>query len=507
MGYRSLGWQAVAVNVTAIAPTEPSYLTVYPSGATRPVASNLNLAPGTVIPNMVIVPVSAGGAIDVFNFAGATDVVVDVLGWFATGSDYTGVVPARLLETRSGAGNVTVDGQQQGIGALGPTSSVRLTVAGRAGLPATGVGSVVLNVTAIAPTAASFVTVYPAGAARPLASNLNTAPGRTLPNLVVVQVSDAGEVELYNEYGTVDLAVDLLGWLPTGATTFVPAGPARVLETRPGITGGTVDGLANGIGRIGADTTLPLQIAGRGGVPAAGAGAVALNVTAIDPTAPSFITVSPSGRPATDCVEPEQRPGAHAAEHGDRAAARRRADRPLQPRRRGRRGGRRARLVPRGAGRRARRRGARRARRAPHPTIENISLVWSLTGDTDRDSQVLVRYRPQGTVTWRSGMPLRRVPAGSGDGGFVWTYRHAGSLFDLQPGHDLRDRGAARRPRRRQRDAHDHSDHAHRAKRDGRRTGEAGHPWHARMRCSDGAEPGDIVLLAAGHVRRVPDRP
>ena len=275
--------------------------------------------------------------------------------------------------------------------------------------------------------------MYPAGSLRPLASNLNTAPGRTLPNMVVVQVSDTGEVDLYNEYGAVDLAVDLLGWLPTGAATFVPAGPARVLETRLGISGGTIDGLSNGTGQIGADTTLTLQIAGRGGVPASGAGAVALNVTAIAPTAPSFITVSPSGRPLPTASNLNNAPGRTLPNMVIVPLPGRRADRPLQPRRRGRRRRRRTGLVPGARRRRARRRGARSAQRAPHPTIENISLVWSLTGDADGDSQVLVRYRPQGTATWQSGMPLRRVPAGSGDGGFVWTDRHAGSLFDLQP--------------------------------------------------------------------------
>ena len=48
---------------------------------------------------------------------------------------------------------------------------------GRGGLPATGVGAVVLNVTATGPTAQGYLTVYPTGGTRPTASNLNFMPG------------------------------------------------------------------------------------------------------------------------------------------------------------------------------------------------------------------------------------------------------------------------------------------------------------------------------------------
>ena len=63
-----------------------------------------------------------------------------------------------------------------------PDSSVNITVTGRGGVPASGVGAVVLNVTAVAPTASSYMTVWPTGEPQPLASNLNFTPGQTVPN-------------------------------------------------------------------------------------------------------------------------------------------------------------------------------------------------------------------------------------------------------------------------------------------------------------------------------------
>jgi len=71
---------------------------------------------------------------------------------------------------------------------------------------------------------------------------------------------------------------------------------------------------------------------------------------------------------------------------------------------------------------------------APHPTINNIAIDWPLSGDDDADGIVSLRFRALGAPAWRTGMPLRRVPAGTNaEAGFSWPNRHAGSVFDLQP--------------------------------------------------------------------------
>jgi hypothetical protein len=88
------------LNVTATGPTAASYLTVWPAGTDRPIASNLNFTAAQTIPNMVIAKVGAGGQISIFNAAGTTDVIVDVLGWFPAGGSYTSLTPARLLDSR-----------------------------------------------------------------------------------------------------------------------------------------------------------------------------------------------------------------------------------------------------------------------------------------------------------------------------------------------------------------------------------------------------------------------
>ena len=104
-GVPASGVGAVALNVTVTNATEPSFLTVWPTGAPMPLASNLNFTAGQTVPNMVIAKVGAGGQISLFNSTGSADVIVDVLGWFPEGDSYTGLTPARLLDTRDPSGS------------------------------------------------------------------------------------------------------------------------------------------------------------------------------------------------------------------------------------------------------------------------------------------------------------------------------------------------------------------------------------------------------------------
>jgi len=77
------GATAVALNVTATNPTDPSYLSVYPGGGPRPAASNLNYIPGQTIPNMVLVPLGPGGTVTFYNAVGTVDVIADLVGYYS----------------------------------------------------------------------------------------------------------------------------------------------------------------------------------------------------------------------------------------------------------------------------------------------------------------------------------------------------------------------------------------------------------------------------------------
>jgi hypothetical protein len=161
---------------------------------------------GQTIPNSVIAPVSASGDV-CFYVYGRAHLLVDVSGYFPSGSGISSLTPARLLDTRSGPKVGSFDGS------VGP---VVLNVLGKGGLPGSGVGALALNVTVAEgenPVAGGgFVTVYQCGT-RPDASNLNFVGGQTIPNSVIAPVSASGDVCFY-VYGRAHLLVDVSGYFP-----------------------------------------------------------------------------------------------------------------------------------------------------------------------------------------------------------------------------------------------------------------------------------------------------
>ncbi len=286
------GVAAVILNATVTNPSQFSYLTVYPTGIARPLASNMNFVSGQALASLAVMGVGSGGRVSVFNAAGATDVILDVTGYVAASATTTGTAgtfrptpSTRILDTRNG------------IGALGPGQSLSLQVAGQGGVPATGVSAVVMNQTATNETSAGWLSAYPSGTSTPPTSNVNFQANTTVANRAIVPISLDGKVTIYNGGGRLDVIVDVTGWFSDGTDTtltgeYTSTVPTRILDTR---TAGRP---------IGSGQTA-VTVAGLGPVPAMGAPvqprAVLLNVTVTNPTAASFLTVYPSGQsqPAT----------------------------------------------------------------------------------------------------------------------------------------------------------------------------------------------------------------
>jgi hypothetical protein len=200
----------------------------------------------------------------------------------------TAVTPARLMDTRA---EPTIDSLYRNSGALSGGETRTLRVTGRGYVPANDASSVSVNVTIANPTAAGFVTLFRGGGARPTSSNLNFVPGEVTSNLVMVPVGVDGKISIYNSNGSTDVIVDVLGWFPS-AGDFRPLTPARAMDTRDAPT---IDGKFRNTGSFGPGESRSLIVGGRGGVPTSGVSAVALNVTAVNPTASGFLTVFPTG--------------------------------------------------------------------------------------------------------------------------------------------------------------------------------------------------------------------
>jgi hypothetical protein len=184
------------------------------------------------------------------------------------------LTPARLLDTRSRA-------------KVGAATTQDVQVAGANGVPADALAAV-LNVTATGTDdGGGYVTAYPCGTAPPDVSNLNFAPGETIPNAVTVKIGAGGRVCFFTSE-TIHLIVDLDGiYTSTATASLTPVVPRRLIDTR------------SGGAQIPAGSTQQVTVAGNGGVPA-NAVAVVVNVTVTGPDRAGFVTVYPCGASRPD---------------------------------------------------------------------------------------------------------------------------------------------------------------------------------------------------------------
>jgi hypothetical protein len=79
---------AIIANLTAVAPTARTYLTLYPANLLSvPTVSDLNLEAGAVLPNLAVVKLDTtmdanDGYVDLYNSAGSVNAIIDIEGWF-----------------------------------------------------------------------------------------------------------------------------------------------------------------------------------------------------------------------------------------------------------------------------------------------------------------------------------------------------------------------------------------------------------------------------------------
>ena len=201
------GAVAALVNVTAVTPDGPGFVTLYPCGQ-RPGTSTLNYGPGEVVPNGALVSLSANGTLCAFTKA-SSQLLIDVAGYVPGGATKLApVVPARLADTRPG--QATVDGQHTGTGQIPAGGTIEVKVAGRGNVPANATAAF-FNVTVVNPSAAGFITLYPCGT-RPTTSNVNHTPGVVRANNAMTQLSANGTVCIFSK-AAADVVLDVTGWV------------------------------------------------------------------------------------------------------------------------------------------------------------------------------------------------------------------------------------------------------------------------------------------------------
>ncbi len=280
--------QAYSLNVTVVPKGMLPYLTLWPAGQAQPLVSTLNSFDGEVVANAAIVPAGADGSVSVYA-AGATDVILDINGYFDP-SDYADpgspapdwfypVTPCRAADTRTAVGQFG-----------GPSLSAYEARHFDLEWSSCGISAAVatsLNVTAVPGTSyLGYLTIWPYTQDRPNVSTLNSWEGKVVANAAIVP---GGTVWVFVTDPT-NVILDVNGYfaygLPgmPGAMSFFPITPCRVADTR---------GSAGPILQASETRSFPVPASGCS-VPAT-AGAYALNVTVVPDGPLSFLTTWPTG--------------------------------------------------------------------------------------------------------------------------------------------------------------------------------------------------------------------
>jgi hypothetical protein len=276
---------AYSLNVTVVPNGALGWLTVWPSGQTQPHVSTLNSADGRIKANAAIVPAGAGGAVSVY-VTDATNVILDIDGYFvpaasnATALAFYPLPPCRVADTRYASFGALLGppslsaGQPRGFPILSSSCNVPASAAAYS-----------LNFTAVPPAPFLYITTYPTGQTRPLASTLNDPTGTIVANAAIVPAGTGGSVNVYSS-GATDMVIDINGYFAppgAGALSLYNLTPCRALDTR----------LPSGSPPFSGE--LDVNVSGSGCGATAAAQAYVFNATVVPPGPMLYLTLWPQG--------------------------------------------------------------------------------------------------------------------------------------------------------------------------------------------------------------------
>ncbi len=275
------GAQGVLVNVASVNPPTEGNAVVFPSdGSASPVppeATSVAFEPGQTVASAAFAKVGDDGKVCLHSQSFSTSrVLLDVSGFFMPDSGVTLQASRRLLDTRS---------QPSGLAARQVREE---QVGGLVGVP-DDAKAVVVTVTAVAPSSAGHLRVFPATGDQsvPYVATLHYAPGTTKSSTALVPLGDGGKIGLYSDTDApVQLVVDVTGYVAADSPVYRSTDPVRLLDTRA-----TAPAAERKLTTLRAGQPVAFDVAATG--LASGASAVVLNVSAVGPSSVGNLRVYP----------------------------------------------------------------------------------------------------------------------------------------------------------------------------------------------------------------------
>ena len=275
-GVPSVGVTAVALSVGAVCAADVTQVSGWPAGAPALAAPMLTVPAAGTLQTLTVLPVGLGGAVSLGNRTGVVDLVVDVVGYYTSGSGSGLRASAPIRVYDSGAAPS---------GWLQPGHPHPVTLPAIAGLSPGAITGVLAQVTVYRPARAGTLTVQPDAGTDPGTTSMIFTAGRVTQVLTQSGVT-SGRVALRIRGGAARVLVDVVGVYGAGGAEYTPLAATRLLDTRSG------PALAAGVPRT-------ARVAGVAGVPA-DATAVLLMATTVNPDSDLAVTAWPAGtaRPA-----------------------------------------------------------------------------------------------------------------------------------------------------------------------------------------------------------------
>jgi hypothetical protein len=282
--------KAYVVNVTMVPRGSVDFVTLWPSGETRPNVWSIRSPDGNTVANSAIVKAGTNGAIQVYA-SDATDLLIDVAGYYTDNPAVSNLVyypltPCRVIDTR-------LDYRQPG--PFGPPSMATRETR-RFRFPASpcrvpeGAAAYSMTITVAPQGPLQFLTAWPAGRVQPNVSSINSPVGRVLANSVILPASADGSIDVFT-FNQADFLIDINGY-------FAPDDGVNGQYYFPVTQCRASDSTASG-GIYADDTTRTIAVpsaAGCSGIPVTARG-YAMNVTAMPGGSPMpFVSAYPSGQ-------------------------------------------------------------------------------------------------------------------------------------------------------------------------------------------------------------------
>jgi len=276
--------KAYSLNVTAVPHGYLGFLTIWPTGQPRPLASTMNSPDGRYKANAAIVPAGRSGAVSVF-VTQTTDVVLDIDGYFApppSGTyQFRKLTPCRVIDTRFGSGHLKGPYLHAGAKRDFPVRESSC-------IPAdVEIAAYSMNFTVV-PHAAGhpliYLTVWPQGGSQPYVSTLNNPTATVVANAAIVPAGQNGGISAF-AYNDTELIVDISGYFAAateGSLSYYTTTPCRVYDSRNN-NGSPFQG------------TRPINVAGSACAPSADAQAYVLNATVVPNGFLDYLTLFPDG--------------------------------------------------------------------------------------------------------------------------------------------------------------------------------------------------------------------